>query len=645
MRSVLPFTAIVGQERLKKALILNAVNPNLRGVLIKGERGTAKSTAVRALADLLPDIEVVADCPFNCHPTDRTMQCDLCAERVDSGEELPVIRRKMKVVDLPLGATEDRIVGTLDIEKALKEGIKALQPGLLAEANRGILYIDEINLLEDHLVDVLLDAAAMGVNVVEREGISVSHPARFILVGTMNPDEGELRPQLSDRIGLSVEVKATRDIEERKRIIEVVEEFESDPLEFARKWKPRQKEVRDRILKAKRILPRARISDEMLERIARMCVELELDGHRADILIARCAKTIAAYELREEVSEEDIREAASFVLPHRLKAEPFEEPPDVEEILDQVMSDKPREREKEGNDEEDGEDKGEGGEGMDGERRFDVARALKPQINPKRDGKLRVGHGRRAKSISTGSGRYVKPRMPRGDEGDIALDATLRAAAVRSPGDGFRVEKEDLRVKVRERRVSAAIAFVVDASGSMGAQRRMEVAKGAVMELLRESYQKRDKVAFVTFRGEGAQLVLPFSSSLTLAAKKLKEIPTGGRTPLSAGMKKGLELLRLEIRRNPNEYPIMILVSDGRANVPIKGEIRSEIERLAERIKREGIHLVIIDGETGFLKLGYNDLIERITGGERYSLDELRTHTPLERETLNALKNEKGGRA
>ncbi|HEX30215.1 TPA: VWA domain-containing protein, partial [Candidatus Poribacteria bacterium] len=360
-------------------------------------------------------------------------------------------------------------------------------------------------------------------------------------------------------------------------------------------------------------------------KIAEMGVELEVDGHRADILSARCAGTIAAYDLREEVSEGDIREAASFVLPHRLKTDPFEEPPDIEEILDQVMNDEPEERENEEEDEDDKEDKGGGGGGNGGERRFDIGRALKPQINPKRDRKLRVGHGRRAKSISTGSGKYVKPRMPRRSESDIALDATLRAAALRSSGNGFRVEREDLRVKVRERRVSAAIAFVVDASGSMGVQRRMEVAKGVVMELLRESYQKRDKVAFVTFRGEGAQLVMPFTSSLTLAAKKLMEVPTGGKTPLAAGIKRGLEVLRSEINRNPHEYPIMMLVSDGRANVPIKGKIGAEIRRLAERVRKEGIHLVIIDGEDGFLKVGYNDLIEEIAGGERYKLDELRS--------------------
>lgn len=621
MRYVLPFAAIVGQERLKRALILNAVNPNLRGVLIVGERGTAKSTAVRALAQLLPEIEVVADCPFNCHPTDRSLQCESCAGRAEAGEELPVIRRKMRVVDLPLGATEDRIVGTLDIERALREGIRALQPGLLAEANRGILYIDEINLLEDHLVDVLLDAAAMGVNVVEREGISVSHPARFILVGTMNPEEGELRPQLLDRIGLSVEVKGSVDVEERKRIIRVVEEFESDPVGFCRRWEPKQRELRERIVRAREMLPKVSISDGMLELIARICLEAGVDGHRADILIARCARTIAAYELREEVREEDVREAASFVLPHRIKSDPLEEPPDLEELLDRLMGDKPDDPGEEGGD-------GESDGGAGGQRRFDVGKALKPDINPARDRKLRAGHGRRAKSISTGSGKYVKPRMPRGDERDIAVDATLRAAALRSRNGKLEVGKEDLRVKVRERRVSAAVAFVVDASGSMGAQRRMEVAKGAVMELLRESYQKRDKVAFVAFRGEGAEVILPFTSSLKLAAERLKELPTGGRTPLAAGLKKGMELLRKEIRRNPNEYPIMVLVSDGRANVPLKGEIRREIEMLAEEIKREGIHMVIIDGG-GFLNVGYNDLIERITGGERFSLKELASSPAL----------------
>jgi len=255
-RAVLPFTAIVGQERLKKALLLNAVNPNLRGVLIRGEKGTAKSTAVRALAELLPEIEVVTDCPFNCHPEDPGLQCESCRRRYEGGEELPSAKRKMRVVDLPLGATEDRVVGTLDIERALREGIRALQPGILAEANRGILYIDEINLLDDHLVDVLLDAAAMGVNIIEREGVSVSHPSKFILVGTMNPQEGELRPQLLDRIGLQVDVEGIKEVSQRVRIVEVVEEFEADPIAFVRKHIPEQRKLQERILKAQALLPK-----------------------------------------------------------------------------------------------------------------------------------------------------------------------------------------------------------------------------------------------------------------------------------------------------------------------------------------------------------------------------------------------------
>jgi len=293
-RTTLPFTAIVGQHKLKQALLLNAVNPGLLGVLIRGEKGTGKSTAVRALADLLPEIEVVA-CPFNCSPDSPSLQCINCSDRSARGEQLPAALRKTKVVELPLGATEDRVTGTLDIEKALREGTKALEPGILADVNQGILYIDEVNLLDDHLVDVLLDAAAMGVNTVEREGISVSHPSRFILVGTMNPEEGEIRPQLLDRFGLSVDVKTTRDEAERIQVIKVVEGFEKDPESFSRGYEEKQEDLRRRILEARNLLRDVEIEDGHLRTTAAICIEFEVHGHRADFLIARAAKTIAAF--------------------------------------------------------------------------------------------------------------------------------------------------------------------------------------------------------------------------------------------------------------------------------------------------------------------------------------------------------------
>ena len=326
-RTVFPFTAIVGQEKMKKALILNAINPNIGGVLIRGEKGTAKSTAVRALAFLLPEIEVVADCPFNCNPYLETEMCHRCRERKAKGEVLPVIKRRMQVVDLPLGATEDRVVGTLDIERALKTGEKHFEPGILAAAHRGILYVDEVNLLDDHLVDVLLDAAAMGVNIVEREGVSFSHPAKFILIGTMNPEEGELRPQFLDRFGLCVDVEGIHDPKMRVEIVKRWLEYESDPHTMEEKWAEEEKRLRERILNAQVLLPKVSYTDETLTLIAQIALEAGVDGHRADIAMFKVAKTLAAYHGHTEITEEDIKEAADLVLPHRLRRHPFEEPP------------------------------------------------------------------------------------------------------------------------------------------------------------------------------------------------------------------------------------------------------------------------------------------------------------------------------
>ena len=335
-RAILPFTAIVGQQKLKQALILNAINSGLQGILIRGEKGTGKSTAVRSLADLLPEIDVVK-CHFNCSPNNPALQCETCGDCYDSGEELTASQRKMRVVELPLGATEDRVTGTLDIEKALKEGIKALEPGILAEANQGILYIDEVNLLDDHLVDILLDSAAMGVNTIEREGISISHPSRFILVGTMNPEEGEIRPQLLDRFGLSIDITGMKNAEERIEVIDVVEEFERDPETFAKRYDNMQEELRQQILAARTLFNDVEISRELKTTIVEICLEFEVHGHRADFLIARTAKTIAAYNQRNSANEIDVKEAAELVLPHRLRRMPFEEPKPVTERIEEML--------------------------------------------------------------------------------------------------------------------------------------------------------------------------------------------------------------------------------------------------------------------------------------------------------------------
>ena len=630
-RVVLPFAALVGQEKLKKALILNAINPSLLGLLIRGERGTAKSTAVRALAELLPEIQVVM-CPFSCSPEDPSLQCDMCNEKWQRCEELPCEKRKMRVVELPLGATEDRVVGSVDIERALREGIKALQPGILADVNRGVLYIDEVNLLDDHLVDILLDSAAMGVNTIEREGVSLSHPSRFILVGTMNPEEGELRPQLLDRFGLAVDINGAKEPEERVEIIKRVEEFEADPAQFCHRYENQQKKLRERIVKAEKLLPKVRVSEELLHKIAEICLSVGVDGHRADFLIARTAKSIAAYDRRIEVKKEDIKEAAEFVLLHRMRRKPFEEPPPFQQEVERIIGDEKQKQETEDQldaDTQQGEvqqdsrpDQDSGQSQQPGaEKVFGIGEQRKAKLEAKQDKKERLGSGRRAKTRSSHRGSYVKARVPEGKTSDIAVDATLRASIVRK--GNLEIEQEDFREKVRERKVSSVIVFVVDASGSMGAMRRMEAAKGAVMALLEEAYQKRDKVAFVAFRREKADVLLPPTPSVQLAASYLKELPTGGKTPLPDGLYKGLETLKKEIRKDGNIIPIMVLVTDGKGNVPVRSSVRQEALSLAAEIKDRGINLVVIDSGNGLLNLGYSREIAETAGGQYHSLPEL----------------------
>ncbi|HIP88877.1 MAG TPA: magnesium chelatase, partial [Thermococcus paralvinellae] len=328
-RLVFPFSAIVGQEKAKLALLCVAINPLIGGVLLKGDKGTGKSTLVRALANVLPEIEVVANCPFNCNPRNPLEMCDSCYERYEKGEELPVAKRKMRVVDLPLSITIDRLVGTVDVERFLREGRKALQPGILAEANRSVLYIDEVNLLDDYIADSLLDAAAMGWNTIEREGISFRHPARFILVGSMNPEEGELRPQILDRFGLCVEVTAPMSPEERVEIVKRVEEFHEDPMSFYKKFESEEKKLTERIVKAREILPKVEISDDLLKLLAETVVNLGIKTNRAEIATIKTAKAIAALNGRRRVSLEDLEKAMELALPHRLKDKPFQKPPQM----------------------------------------------------------------------------------------------------------------------------------------------------------------------------------------------------------------------------------------------------------------------------------------------------------------------------
>jgi magnesium chelatase subunit D len=666
-RTILPFTAIVGQEKMKKALLLNAVNPRIGGVLIRGEKGTAKSTAVRALADLLPEIEVVKGCPFQCNPYDPKEMCETCAEKHANGTAFETERRRVRVVDLPLGVTEDRLVGTIDIERAIKEGKKSIEPGILAAANRGILYIDEVNLLDDHIADVLLDSAALGVNVVEREGISFSHPARFIIVGTMNPEEGEIRPQLLDRFGLQVVVDAIGDPEQRMAVVRNAEAFESDPVAFLQECRDGQETLRATIVRAKEVLDEVVVPDAILRALVEACIELGVRTHRAEITVTRTARTIAALDGRNEVTLADVREAMEYALPHRMRRKPFEEPRLDPDQLDSAMKKAEEKRTKESGEgggqpgQHQGEDRpgtqgpgeAQGQEpqhqhsrsGQDGSREngqgrdrvfgigdpIDVRRIA---LGRERDRERRKRvNGRRIETYSSGkNGSAISSRMPEGS-GDLALDATVRAAAPfqrsRSHnGLAISIREEDVRERVRVGKVSASCVFLVDASGSMGAERRMEAAKGAILSLLLDSYQHRDRIGMVAFCRDRAELVLPLSHSVDLAKKSLAELPTGGKTPLSAGLWKAIEVLDREKKKNGNVVPVLVLISDGRANVSSGKEIRQEVREAAGALRARGVHTVVIDTEQmrqSFpkMQLGYCREIADAAGGRYYPVRDL----------------------
>ncbi|MCL1977072.1 MAG: putative cobaltochelatase [Candidatus Bathyarchaeota archaeon] len=636
-KTVYPFSAIVSQDKMKLALILNVINPKIGGVLLRGEKGTGKSLTVRALANLLPEAEVVTSCPFHCDPKNPQDLCDACASKYVNNEKLPTAKRAISVVELPVGATEDRLVGTIDIEKAIKTGEKHFDPGILAQANRNLLYIDEVNLLDDHLVDVLLDAAAMGVNFVEREGVSFSHPSQFVLIGTMNPEEGELRPQLLDRFALSVEVKGIPYKEARAEIIRRRIAFESNPASFAASNLDGQENIRQKIMSATTLLPKVKLRSELLDLITQICTDFAVDGHRADIAMYKTACTIAAYNGRIEVTEEDIKEAAELVLPHRQRRQPFEEPKmeqqQINESIQKWNNDK--QTQPQNNDNSQNNDEPDKQEEPAEEQVFqaDEPYTVKPLSSPVLDEIERHGSGRRSKIISDSKrGHYVASMLPRGKVTDLAFDATLRAAApfqkrrkeaAINQQNALLIESCDLREKVRETKMGNLIMFVVDASGSMAAEERMSATKGAVLSLLLDAYQRRDRVGMVVFRKNSAELVLPPTNSVELAQKYLATLPTGGRTPLAHGLKLGLDAVESSLRTD--DIPLLVLVSDGRANVNLYGgDPVEEAKKVACKIASKGIQSIAIDTENGFLTFGLVKQISETMGSKYLRLEELR---------------------
>lgn len=641
-----PFSAVVGSDDMALALTLSTISPAIGGVLVRGEKGTAKSTMVRALASILPPIDVIAGDRFSSDPREaRPLSPD-----GPFAPDADVETRAVRLVELPVGATEDRVLGSLHLEKALSEGVTEYEPGLLARAHRGILYVDEVNLLHDHLVDLLLDAAAMGRSTVERDGVSVEHAARFVLVGTMNPEEGELRPQLLDRFGLTVEVAAPRDPAARVEVVRRRLAYEADPEGFATRFDADESALTDRIQAAQKLVEEVDLSDWALLKIAEVCAAFEVDGMRADIVTARAAAAHAAWNGRTGVSREDIRAAARLALPHRRRRNPFDAPGIDEDLLDQILGDDEPEPEpprpdddidSEGDSAGDDASTGAGdspartsdsppeegdsssGKGDSSAQTRDssadsgggaddvtVASAQQP-YRPKlfTVGGTGAGEsGRRSRAI-TETGRRIGAAPRTGAGGSIHLTETIRAAAPhqlargRATGSGgldFRAS--DLRLAIKEGHESNLILFCVDASGSMAARRRMEQVKTAILSLLMDAYQRRDKVGLITFRADSAELALPPTGSIDIAASRLADLPAGGRTPLAEALLKTADVLRLERVRDPRRRPLLVVITDGRATFGDNALARAH--RVAAHLGASGLASLVIDCETGTFRMG-----------------------------------------
>jgi len=654
-----PFSAVVGADDMALALTLTTISPAVGGVLVRGEKGTAKSTMVRALASVLPPIEVVAGDRFSSDPAEANPLSPDGPFAADAATET----RPVRLVELPVGATEDRVLGSLHLEKALSEGVTSYEPGLLARAHRGILYVDEVNLLHDHLVDLLLDAAAMGRSTVERDGVSIEHAARFVLVGTMNPEEGELRPQLLDRFGLTVDVRAPRDPESRAEIVRRRLAYEADPSTFAARFADDEADFTDRIVRAQKLVEQVELTDEVLTTIAELCAAFDVDGMRADIVTARAAAAHAAWNGRTDVTKDDIRVAARLALPHRRRRNPFDAPGIDEQQLDDLLGDD------DFDDDPDPTDPGPEGGGQDptpsGDSSTSEGAENVPNPPPSSgSGETRssagepyrarlftvtgVGAGeagKRSRAV-TSSGRRIG--AARGTTGAIHLTETIRAAAPHQFARGRRggklaLQPDDLRVAIKEGRESNLVLFCVDSSGSMAARKRMGQVKAAVLSLLLDAYQRRDKVGLITFRGAEAKLALPPTSSVDIAAARLDDVPTGGRTPLAEGLLQAAETLRIEHIRDPRRRPLLVVVTDGRATSGPDALARAHA--VAAHLADTGVASLVVDCESGPMRLGLAHQLAGVLGAEHVPVTEVsaealaslvRTHLPHRRDAEGA---------
>ncbi len=650
-----PFTAIVGQEDMKLALILNIIDPTIGGVLLKGQKGTGKSTAARAISALVPEIGFI---------------------------------------ELPLNATEDSLIGGIDFEKIVKHGKRHVKKGLIAQADNALLYIDEVNLLDEYLCQALLDVATSGRLIVEREGVSATFNARISLVASMNPEEGALSPQLLDRFGLCVDVKGEEDIKLRVELLKRKEAFDKDPYGFLAKWQIKQDRLRDKILKARLILKDVEVTKEIRRFIAQLCMERNCAGHRAELFLEKAAKAFCAFNKREVVTFDDVIRVSELVLIHRSReASPPKEdkkkqeknPPnnkdnskkeeenrnkDKEDNSPQEEKSKPEQkdsdsREPQGNKPQEdinlSEDKKEDGDkeerdqssgAKDENKVFQFGEVFKPKrIEARKDRISRCVRGRRTRSFSAKKqGRYVRAAIPSRkieDISDIALDATIRVASLRSGSIAsdsklkINVTPYDLRIKRRQRRVGNLLLFVIDGSGSMGVQNRMEATKGAIMSLLLDAYQKRDQVGLIVFQGKGAKTVLPPTNSIELAAKLLSDLPVGGKTPLSAGLLETTKLLIQANRRDPFLKPIVFLITDGRANVSISRDknIKPLNEATMIALKMawhfKNARFIVVDTEpSGIIRLGLSKRLAALMNADYLAPEQLKA-----KDLLDAVKN------
>ncbi len=668
-RPMFPFSALVGQPRLKAALLANAVDPSIGGLLIRGEKGTGKTTIVRALAELLPPLAAVKGCPFHCDPHNPDTPHDECREKIlraaSQSGLLETDTISVPLVELPLNATEERVAGTIHLEETLRTGARHFEPGLLAAANRGILYIDEVNLLEDHLVDLILDAAATGVHRVEREGFSLEHPADFLLVGTMNPEEGELRPQFIDRFGLCISVKGEQEAGVRKEIARRRIAFERDPRQFANRWTEEQLQLSETVTAARALLPKVLLNENLWDVIVDYAARGGVQGHRADIVMAKTAKALTALNRRTDVRLEDVQEAARLSLPHRLSGSIDETPESSNDRLEELIaghnlpdleteSEHPQPKQAKSEHAEPDENKGftgapsfeqpsafEGraertvdpleelqvpGSAAAGSVVFDFLKKKKPSIEEAEEAEaleqidvapreLRIiprgwstAQSKKQRSRKRRGGRQgktVSSRAPRPGERihDVDWTSTLRNSLLRRgrrQGPGKIVTPDDLRTKVRRSTEKIFVLFLVDASDSMGARRRLAVVKASVLALLQRAYQQRHKVAVVAFGGRKARLLLRPTASVSLARRALFQLRPEGATPMSDAIVRALQILHEVGSRGAAGSKIVVLLSDGEANVPHQkgADPYNEVCSLLPRLKQQSDEVVCIDTKT-----------------------------------------------